>query len=128
MILLQDAPAPQVPEIPPIPPIPPIPEIVFQNHSFWSGLPPGIVLVITVAALAAGVVILWPIMRAIGRAIDARTDRRLGLPVDVERLQERVVELEALQPRLAELEERLDFTERMLTRPPVGQPLRPGDA
>jgi hypothetical protein len=122
--VFQDIPAPQVPH----PPIPPIPEIVFQDSSFWSGLPPGIVLLITVAVIAGAVAVLWPIVRALARAIDARTSRRFGVPIEVERLQERVAELEAIQPRLAELEERLDFAERMLTRPPVGQPLRPGDA
>jgi hypothetical protein len=116
------APIAQTPEIPPIP------EIVFQDHSFWSGLPPGIVLVITITALLAGAVVLWPIVRALARSIDARTDRRFGIPVEVDHLQVRVTELEALQPRLAELEERLDFTERMLTRSPAGQPLRPGDS
>lgn len=115
--------APQVPD----PPIPPMPEIAIHDSSFWSGLPPGIVLIITIATVAAAVVVLAPIVRALARAIDARTDRRLGVPVEVERLQQRVAELETLQSRLAELEERLDFTERMLTRPPVGQPLRPGD-
>lgn len=123
-MLTQVAPAPQVPEIPPIPPIP---EVVIHNSSFWSGLTPGIVLIINIAAIAAAVVLLWPVVRALARAIDARTDRRFGTPVEVERLQERVVELEALQPRLAELEERLDFAERMLTQSPASQPLRSGD-
>ena len=122
-IMIQAVPAPQVP----IPPIPPIPEIVIHDSSFWSGLPPFFIAVITIAAVAAGVVVLWPIVRALARAIDARTDRRSGFPIEVERLQERVAELEALQPRLAELEERLDFTERMLTRSPTAEPLQPGD-
>ena len=115
--------APQVPH----PPIPPIPEIVIHDSSFWSGLPPFFIALITIAAVAAGVVVLWPIVRALARAIDARTDRRLGIPAEAERLQERVAELEALQPRLAELEERLDFTERMLTRSPAAEPLQSGD-
>ncbi|MGH7516674.1 MAG: hypothetical protein ACREOC_04270 [Gemmatimonadales bacterium] len=123
-LLVQGAPVPQVPQAPEIPPIP---EIVFQDHSFWAGLPPGIILVITITAVVAGVVVLWPIVRAIARSIDARTDRRFGVPVEVERLQARLAELEALQPRLAELEERLDFTERMLTRSSAGPPLRAGD-
>lgn len=124
-LTMQSPPAAQVPEVPPIPPIP---EIVIQDSSFWSGLPPFFATLIAIAMVSAGVAVLWPIVRALARAIDARTDRRLGIPVEVDRLQERVAELEALQPRLAELEERLDFTERMLTRPPVGQPLRSGDA
>jgi hypothetical protein len=125
VLAASSAPPPQVPEIPPIPPIP---EVVIHDSSFWSGLPPWMSLFIALAMVAAGVVVLWPIVRALARAIDARTDRRLGAAVDVERLQERVAELEALHPRLAELEERLDFTERMLTRSPVGEAVRPGDA
>jgi Tfp pilus assembly protein PilO len=120
--MIQDVPVPQIPEIPPIP------EVVIHNASFWSGLPPVVVMMITVAVIAAGVVVLLPIVRSIARAIDARTDRRFGVPVEVERLQERVAELEALQPRLAELEERLDFAERLLTRPSAAEPLRSGDA
>ncbi len=122
--LIQGVQVPQPPEVP-TPPIPP--EIIFRDQSFWAGLPPGIVLVITIAAVAAAVVVLWPIVRALARSIEARTESRLGIPVEVERLQARVAELEALPPRLAELEERLDFTERMLTRSPAGPPLRSGD-
>lgn len=94
---------------------------------FRGQLPPPFVVLITLAALVAGGVVLWPIVRALARWIDGRTDRRFGIPVEVERLQARVAELEALHSKLAELEERLDFTERMLTRSPAGQPLRPGD-
>jgi Tfp pilus assembly protein PilO len=117
----------QGPQTPPEVPIPPIPEVVIHNSSFWSGLPPAFVTMIILVAVAGGVVMLLPIIRAIARRIDARTDRRFGVPQDLERLQERVSELEALQPRLAELEERLDFAERMLTRSQGGQPLRSGD-
>ena len=114
-------PTPQVPEIPPIP------EVVIHNSSFWSGLPPAFAALVGIAIIAAAVVVLLPIVRSLARAIDARTDRRLGVHTEVERLQERVAELESLQLRLAELEERLDFAERMLTRPQPGQALRSGD-
>jgi Tfp pilus assembly protein PilO len=123
-LLLQDVPMPQTPH----PPIPPIPEIVFQDQSFWSGLPPFLAVVVALAVIAAGVAVLWPIVRALARAIDARTDRHLIPPRELETLQARVAELEALQPRIAELEERLDFTERMLTRGPASPTLRQGDS
>jgi hypothetical protein len=113
-------------QAPEIPEIPPIPEVVIHN-SMWGGLPPWVVLALSLAALAATALILWPIARAIGRAIEARTDRRVGSAADIERLQERVAELEAMRPRLAELEERLDFAERVLTRPAAAQPLKAGD-
>jgi hypothetical protein len=117
----------QGPQIPPVPEVPPIPEVVIHN-SMWGGLPPWVVLALSLAALAATALILWPIARAIGRAIEARTDRRFGTAAEIERLQERVTELEAITPRLAELEERLDFAERVLTRPAAAQPLQAGDA
>jgi hypothetical protein len=113
-------------QVPEIPPIPPVPEVVIHN-SMWGGLPPWVVLALSLAALAATALILWPIARALGRAIEARTDRRFGTPADIERLQERVTELETITPRLAELEERLDFAERVLTRP-AAQPLKAGEA
>ena len=114
-------------QVPEIPPIPPVPEVVIHN-SMWGGLPPWVVLALSLAALAATALILWPIARALGRAIEARTDRRFGTAADLERLQERVTELETITPRLAELEERLDFAERVLTRPAAAQPLKAGEA
>ena len=119
--------APASPQVPEIPPIPPVPEVVIHDSSFWSGLPPAFAALIGLAIIVAGVVVLLPFVRSLARAIDARTDRRLGVHTEVERLQERVAELESVQPRLAELEERLDFAERVLTRPPADQALRSGD-
>jgi hypothetical protein len=119
-------PALQVP-VPPVPEIPSIPEVVIHNSSFWSGLPPAFATLVGIAIIAAGVVVLLPIVRSLARAIDARTDRRVGVHTEVERLQERVAELESVQPRLADLEERMDFAERMLTRPQGDQALRSGD-
>jgi hypothetical protein len=119
-------PAPQHPEVPPIPEIPPVPEVVIHNSAL-SGLPPWVVLAVWLAAIAGAALVLWPIARAIGRAIEARIDRRFGGAPDIARLQERLAELEALPARFTELEERLDFAERMLTRPAAGQPLKAGD-
>lgn len=101
---------------PPTPPTPP--EIVVPDIPFWMSLPPYTAALITIVAIAAGVVVLWPIVRALARWIDGRTERRLGVPIELERLQHQVADLEGLQARVAELEERLDFAERMLTRQP----------
>ena len=114
-------------QVPEIPPIPPVPEVVIHN-SMWGGLPPWVVLALSLAALAAAALILGPIARALGRSIEARTGRRFGTAADLERLQERVSELETITPRLAELEERLDFAERVLTRPAAAPPVKAGEA
>jgi hypothetical protein len=44
----------------------------------------------------------------------------------LEELEERVGRLEAAEARVLELEERLDFAERLLARPPGEQPLEAG--
>ena len=63
----------------------------------------------TIAAL------LWPVIKAIARRIEAggaAADAR----GELEELRERVRQLEQANPRLAELEERLDFAERLLAQ------------
>lgn len=96
---------------PPVPPVPPIdPNLIFMQD----GLSREIVTIV-VFALVAATIILWPIMRALGRRLEAKgTDA--ALRSEVERLQHRLEEMDGLQVRVAELEERLDFAERMLVR------------
>ena len=65
--------------------------------------------------------VLYPLMRAIGRRIEAR-----GANARIKELEERIAELEhrdmtsgevlASDQRMAELEERLDFAERLLAQ------------
>lgn len=87
------------------------------------------VLVTTVLTLAvAGTVILRsPLGRALARRIEGSVPLADGASDRIEQLEHRVAELEGQQLRIGELEERLDFTERMLTRPPAGPALRAGD-
>jgi Tfp pilus assembly protein PilO len=97
----------------PTPPTPPIdPNLIFMQH----GGPPGGVLLIVIAALMAGVIILWPLMRALGRRLEGKGDPDHALRADLEQLQQRLAEVDTLQHRLAELEERVDFTERLLAQ------------
>ena len=117
---------PQHPDVPPMPDMPPGPEVVIHNSAL-SALPPWVVLAVWLAAIAGIALVLWPIARAIGRAIEARINRQVGVTPEIARLQDREAELEALPPRLTDLEERLDFAERMLTRPAEGQPLKAGE-
>lgn len=106
-----------VPPAPPVPPPPPFdPNLIFLNDT-------GAPLLVTIVALSllAATVILWPIMRALGRRLEGRGSGEMALRGEVEQLQQRVGDMEALQFRVQELEERLDFAERLLTR---GEPDR----
>lgn len=103
-------------QAPPAPPIPPPeihpfdPNLIFMND----GGPP-IALLIVLAALTAAVIILWPIMRALGRRLEGKGGDP-ALRADVEQLHARVNEVDALHHRIEELEERVDFTERLLAQ------------
>lgn len=99
----------------PTPPVPPLPPPIDPNLVFMrDGFPQAIVPIVVFALLAA-TIILWPIMRALGRRLEGKgTDA--ALRGEVERLQHRLEEVDGLQARVAELEERLDFAERMLVR------------
>lgn len=115
MMLQSTAPValPQVPQ-PPVPPdiiVTSGPEILPP----WMVLPPPVIVLSLIAMCAAAAIILYPLMRAIGRRIEGRGGDA-ELRHEVEDLRERVRELEAAQPRMAELEERLDFAERLLAQ------------
>jgi hypothetical protein len=87
-----------------------VPDFLFWNE-----------VVIPLAGMALSVTLGWPIARAIGRRIERRgaggdpeaTERLRG---DVEDIRRRLDALEDLSGRLGEVEERLEFTERLLTR------------
>ena len=99
----------------PTPPPPPGPQFD-PNLMFMSDGGPPIVLLIVIAALAATVIVLWPIMRALGRRLEGKAGADPALRGEVEQLQLKLGEVEALQTRVAELEERVDFTERLLAQ------------
>ena len=67
-----------------------------------------------VAVIAGGLAaILWPLMRALGRRLEGKSSTDSGLSAEVEALRTR---LEQAESRVAELEERVEFTERLLSR------------
>jgi Tfp pilus assembly protein PilO len=102
--------------VPPLPPVPPPEAHPFDpNLIFLTGGPP-LVLMIVLAGLAATVIILWPIMRAFGRRLEGKGGADPALRSEVEQLHARIGEMETLQARMAELEERVDFTERLLSQ------------
>jgi hypothetical protein len=102
--------------IPPTPPTPPMPP--FDPNLMWlnDNGPAAIVMIVALSLLAA-TVILWPIMRALGRRLESRSGGQdSALRAEVDNLQRRMGEVDTLQMRVNELEERLDFAERLLTR------------
>ena len=102
----------QVPA-PPVPPIPPIPEV--QILPPWMVMPPQVIALIAIAAVAGITLVLYPIARAMARRLEGRGTSP-ELLAQVEELRERVRDLEVAQQRVIELEERLDFTERLLAQ------------
>ena len=104
---------------------PDIPSPPFDPNLFlMNGGAPALVMIVFLGLLAT-TVILWPIMRAFGRRLEGKA-HDAALRADVEQLQQRLGDVDQLHHRVAELEERIDFAERMLARPPAPAVL-PGD-
>jgi len=72
--------------------------------------------VVALTLAAVGLVILWPVRRALTRRFETLGGADAMLQQELGRLQARVGELESVERRLAELEERLDFMERLVTQ------------
>jgi Tfp pilus assembly protein PilO len=107
--------------VPPVPPIPPTPPelgrvIIGDAPPFWVTLPPQFTIAIVVSAIVVAGLVLWPLLRALARRIEAGTRPDPSLHAELEQLRTRVAMLEGQQVHLAELEERLDFAERLLTQ------------
>jgi hypothetical protein len=98
---------------------PEIPAPPFDPNMFWANGGAPMVVTLVFLALVATTVILWPIMRAIGRRLEGKGHGDPALRAEVEQLQQRLGEVDQLHQRVAELEERIDFAERMLARPPT---------
>ena len=100
----------------PIPPVPDIPQVIVQTGpSPFDMMPPQVIFLIVLAALAAATIVLYPLMRAIGRRIEGRGGMESARS-ELEELRARVAQLEEGHPRLLELEERVDFAERLLAQ------------
>lgn len=99
----------------PTPPAPPsLPDAVFVGSGPQLDSPA--VVMIVLAIVVAATLVLWPLVRALARRLEGKGTANAALQGEVEELRARVHELEASQGRLFELEERLDFTERILTQ------------
>jgi hypothetical protein len=123
MTMLQATTTPPVlqvplPPLPPQAPAPPFPEVIVSTGPEilppWMVLPPPVLVMSLMALCTAAAVILWPLMRAIGRRIEGSGNDALRR--EVLELRERVRDLESGQHHVAELEERLDFAERLLAQ------------
>ena len=98
-------------------PVPPTPPPLPDHFVVSGGAPidsPAFVMII-LAGLAAVTIVLWPLVRALARRLEGKVAPSASLQAEVEELRSRVHELEGSQSRLLDLEERLDFTERILT-------------
>jgi hypothetical protein len=75
-------------------------------------------LLVPIAGIAAGLVVVLPIVRVIVRAIDRRTAGVSPGPAvaseDLAEVRGQLEELREVAARVDELEERMDFAERML--------------
>ncbi|HWA14891.1 MAG TPA: hypothetical protein VG817_00560 [Gemmatimonadales bacterium] len=115
-------PAPSEIPVPPRDPNENFPVIVgtpqyFPSPPPWVTLPPQVTLLIVLGFFAACSVVLYPLMRAIGRRLEGKhTALTPALQADLEQLRQRLSEVESVQHRVFELEERVDFAERMLAQ------------
>ena len=110
--LMQQVPPPAMPPLPDLPVIVQGPDILPP----WMMLDPQAMAVISLAFIAAAALVLYPLMRAIGRRIEGRIAGDPAVLAELEQLRHRVSELETMQHRMAELEERVDFSERLLAQ------------
>lgn len=117
----------QIPDVP-APPVPPV--VISQgpgnDPSTW---PPQVFVMVILAGLVFTGVMLWPIIRALSRRLEGARNTKLQAELDdirarLEALEQRAVtsgEFDQAQHRLYDIEERLDFAERMLTRPDMSK-------
>lgn len=91
----------------------------------WNNVAPMIVAVVMIVTIG-GVLVLRPIAKKAGDLMEALArDKQAGLQNDVGQLRDI---LETMNARLALMEERLDFTERLLSGQKKPEALVAGDA
>jgi hypothetical protein len=71
---------------------------------------------IIVTVVVAATLILWPLVRALARRLEGKGGAGAALQAEVEELRAWVHVVEVSEGRFLDLEERLDFTERILTQ------------
>lgn len=96
-------------QVPP-PPVPPEPTVFVQT-----GGPPDWVGFVAAVSIVVGAILLWPLVRALARRLEGRAVDP-ALRDEVDQVHDRLAQLEQLEARVAELENRIEFSERLLTR------------
>lgn len=98
-------------------PLPPLPPPLQPDPNFLAGRVQEVVMMLigAVACVIIAVKVLGPIARAWARRLESKAgDPQLRAEVD--ELRDQLGEMDGLKHRVLELEERLEFTERMLTQ------------
>lgn len=101
----------------PTPAPPPPPELVIGPP--WAVLDPGQMMFVMIALIVAATLVLYPLMRALGKRLEGRSvgERDIAaLKSELDTLRAQVAEVESGMGRVAELEERVDFAERLLAQ------------
>lgn len=101
--MLQQAPVPPVVVEAPIPPV------VMDGPPEWVG-------VVAVASVIGFFVVMFPLVRALARRLDGGHRAAPELQAEIDQLHLRLAEMEQLQHRVLELENRVEFSERLLTQ------------
>ncbi len=97
-------------QVPPVPPLPPdIAPVVITSG------PPEWVPFLVVVVLSITGILVWPLIRAAARRIEGKGDAAT-LRAEIDQLHDRLADVEQLQQKVFELENRLEFSERMLTQ------------
>lgn len=82
-------------------------------------MPEEAIVFLATITLVGGILLLWPVARALAERIRPRADLGAGVRDELQGLREDVVsELRDMRREVAELSERVDFAERLLAKPP----------
>jgi len=104
MLLLQQA-----------PPVPPLPPDFGQVVIAPSG-PPEWVPFVAVISMVVTAILVWPLIRAAARRLEGKGGDMTALRAEIDQLHDRLADVEQLQQKVFELENRLEFSERLLTQ------------
>ncbi len=88
-------------------------------------------VVFPILGMGGTVLVMFGLYRTVNRALERRHERKMGgsggaSRNEIERLTSRIEVLEESTERMQELEERMDFTERVLTQQKERDRLAPG--
>ena len=99
----------------PVPPVPPVPPDFSQVVITPSG-PPEWVPFVAVISMVVTAILVWPLIRAAARRLEGRGGDTTALRAEIDQLHDRLADVEQMQQKVFELENRLEFSERMLTQ------------